>query len=399
MTQSWHESLVSCLDNLPRRRQLRPALPGPNGMIEVAGRTLVDFSSNDYLGLAHDPRLAAARQVSGAASGATASRLLSGNHPVHDSIERKTARLKQSPAALLMNSGFTTNSTVLAALLDSRLQRPGRPAVQVFVDRLVHASIHFGLAAAGVRQRRFRHNDLNHLKQLLEASGDESARRLIVTESVFSMDGDIADLPGLRRLADRFDALLYIDEAHATGVLGPGGAGLAVAAGGDPLMRREIVVGTFGKALGSLGAYVASSPEVREYLINRCSGLIYATALPPPVLFAIDAALDLLPDLDSQRAGLHQMAGQFRTRLNQSGIDTAGSSTHIVPVIIGDDQKTMQVAGELMDAGFLTGAIRPPTVPEGTARLRVSLSAAHRPDQVSALADAIVQVLRCQMIA
>ncbi len=403
MTRNFHDTLSAWLQRLPRSRELRTAIPRSAGHIEVNGRLLVDFSSNDYLGLSHHPRLIQAIQewAGHGAAGATASRLITGNHPACATIEQKIARLTGMPAALLMNSGFTANSTVLAALLDRRLHggRSGQPAVSVFVDRLVHASIHFGLAAAGIRQQRFRHNDLDHLEQLLRADRDQPGCRMIVTESVFSMEGDTSDIAALRQIADRYDALLYIDEAHAMGVLGPGGGGLSATTDCVRAARQELVVGTFGKALGSCGAFVASSETIRQYLINCCSGLIYATALPPPVLGAIDAALDLIPDRQAERDHLQRLARQFRQQLSAAGLDTRRSTTHIVPVMTGNDDATLAAAEALRQAGFQVSAIRPPTVPPGTSRLRVSFSAAHRLQQVDALASAIIQVFTCQTVA
>ncbi len=364
------------------------------------GKDCLDFSSNDYLGLAGHPSLiAAAREWSSRFGvGARASRLITGNHPANALVESHISRLKGSEAALVMSSGFSANSTVLAAVLDHRLhgRESGSPRVRVFADRLVHASIHFGIEAAGQRQIRFRHNDLAHLETLLAESASESVDTipLIVTESVFSMDGDCADISGLRTIARRFDAVLYIDEAHATGVLGPGGAGLAAgsrSAGSKDI--DEIVVTTFGKALGCFGACVACSKELREYLVNRCAGFIYATALPPPVLGSVLAALDLLPELESRRRHLQDVAARFRTLMKGWGFDVGKSKTQIVPVLIGDDNRAMQVAEQLRQRGYLATAIRPPTVPPGTSRLRVSFSAAHSLEDVEQFAVACREVL------
>ncbi len=398
MPGSFHDRVTTFLGQLRQSRHLREAQPLPGGLVQVGQQTLVDFSSNDYLGLSHDSRLITAAQqwAERYGAGATASRLITGNHPESAPLESKIAHMKRTSTALLMNSGFSANSTVLAALLDSRLHGggTGKQTVNVLTDRLVHASIHFGIAASGVRQQRFHHNDLEHLSSLLQKCQGNDSETIIVTESVFSMDGDCADIPGLRELAERFDALLYIDEAHATGVLGPQGAGLTAETASKRFDKdREVVIGTFGKALGSYGAYVACSQPVRDYLINRCSGLIYATALPPSVLGSIYAALELLPALDNERRHLQELAAHFRQRMKDQCIDTGGSSTQIVPVVIGDDDKAMSMANELQNRGFLVGAIRPPTVPAGTSRLRITFSAAHARDQVDALANAIAQVI------
>ena len=398
MPGSFHDRVKSFLDQLTQSRHLRDAQPLPGGLVYVGQNSLVDFSSNDYLGLSHHPQLIAAAQqwTERYGAGSTASRLITGNHPQYAELESKIARMKGSNAALLMNSGFSANSTVLAALLDSRLHagRAGRQSINVLTDRLVHASIHFGIAASGARQQRFRHNDLEHLESLLLKCQDNDCETIVVTESVFSMDGDRANIEALRGLAERYDALLYIDEAHATGVFGPQGAGLTAELGASDFDKdRQVVIGTFGKALGSYGAYVACSQSIRDYLINRCSGLIYATALPPSVLGSIDAAIDLLPGLDNERKHLQELAAHFRQRMSDLGLDTGGSCSQIVPVIIGDDDKTMGLANKLQNSGFLVGAIRPPTVPAGTSRLRITFSSAHTMQQVDGLADAIAKVM------
>ncbi|WP_421780552.1 aminotransferase class I/II-fold pyridoxal phosphate-dependent enzyme [Kiloniella litopenaei] len=372
-----------------RLRRLKCSNLLEGGYVEHNGRKLLNFASNDYLGLAQNTavreRAAEWAQVYGAGTGA--SRLITGNHSTYDLIEKKLAQLKGSEAALLLNSGFQANSSVLAALLNTRLHGGvGKPEVLLFCDKLNHASLHFGVQAANAKQIRFRHNDLRHLAQLLEKYKDSEQAKIIVTESVFSMDGDQLDVPQIRSLAKRYDAFLYIDEAHATGVLGVKGMGLC--AGG--ISDNELIMGTCGKALGSYGAYVACSHRMKEYLVNFCSGLIYATALPPQVLGAIDAALDLVPGMDTERRHLAHCSTIFRSMLQDEGIDTGLSSTQIIPVIIGSDKETLTVAHGLEEKGFLVGAIRPPTVPEGSGRLRVTLSAVHSEKQVENLGRAVI---------
>ncbi len=388
------------LDELPRRRYLRNVFPLADGCVEGDGRVLKDFASNDYLGLALHPRVVAGARkwLEQFGTGATGSRLVSGNHRDIALIEKKICGLKRTPAALLLTCGFAANSTIVAALLDHRLHggRAHSTRAVVFADRQVHASLLFGIAASGARCHRFRHNDLRHLAKLLEEHADGRANPLIVTESVFSMDGDRADIDALRELAERFDALLLVDEAHATGVLGPGGGGLT--AFSRPKCD-EIVTGTWGKAAGSFGAYAACDEVMREYLVNRCGGLIYATALPPPVLGAIDAALDLFPEMDLERNHIASLASRFREQMHQANIDTRASDTHIVPVVMGGDDIAMRAAAKLEDCGFFVAAIRPPTVPEGTSRLRITFSAAHDADTVEELADAVIRIIKCQTIA
>lgn len=333
------------------------------------GRTSVDFSSNDYLGLSQHPLL---KQRScewaerhGAGSGS--SRLVAGTTPLHLAVEAKLAKFKGTEAALIFATGLQANATVLPALLKAL------PGVLVFTDRLIHASLHHGCAAAGARQIRFRHNDLGHLDALLGEHGDERVPRLIITESVFSMDGDTPDLGALAEIVQRHRAFLYLDEAHATGVLGPGGAGLSATMPGG----ADLVMGTFSKAFGSFGAYVAGSRLLCDYLVNACSGFIFTTAPPPAMLGAIDAALDLVPTLDAERRRLSEMGDHLRQGLRSAGFDVGNSTTQIVPVILGESSAALAVSRRLADKGMTAPAIRPPSVASGSSRLRLTLSAAH----------------------
>ncbi|AWJ86044.1 8-amino-7-oxononanoate synthase (plasmid) [Azospirillum sp. TSH58] len=372
------------LDRRHTRRTLLPVRPEGAGRIRRGGRTLLNFSSNDYLGLASHPRLVerAGDWARRWGAGSTASRLVCGTLELHAEVEAKLARLKGTEAALLFNSGWQANAAVLPALFDRELL--GAEAL-VFTDRLNHASLHHGCAAAGVRQIRFRHNDLDHLDSLLAQRAGEPGVRFVVTESVFSMDGDRADVPALAALAERHGAFLFLDEAHATGVLGPRGMGLAALGEG----RVDLAMGTFSKALGGFGAYVAGSQALCDYLVNRCGGLIYATALPPAVLGAMDAALDLVPTLDAERARLQGMAERLRAAFHGLGIATAGSSTQIVPAITGAEEDALALSRRLEERGILGIAIRPPTVPPGTSRLRFALSAAHTDADLEALTGAV----------
>lgn len=368
-----------------RLRQLRPVerLPGARIRFED-GPILVDFSSNDYLGLSHHPALieAACGYAARFGAGAGASRLVSGNLLPLEEIERKLADGKAMEAALVFVSGAQANLTLLPAMLDAHVLG-AEPLV--YADRLNHASLIHGCIAAGVRQIRFRHNDLGHLEELLRRDADLARPRFIVTESVFSMDGDGPDLQALAALAEKFDAFLYIDEAHATGVLGGNGFGLASG------LKNALVMGTFSKGLGGFGAYAAGSSALRHYLINRCGGVIYATALPPSVLGAMNAALDLIPRMDEQRAHLCAMAAHLRKRLTQAGLNIGTSTTQIVPLILGEERLATSLAAKLEQEGFCAIAIRPPTVPAGTSRLRLAVSALHRLEEIDALADTVIR--------
>lgn len=374
------------------RRRLRTASAAAPGRLVLEGEPVLNFSSNDYLGLSRHPLLVERSREWAArhGAGAQASRLVTGNLDLHEQVEAKLARLKGTEAALLLASGWQANAAVLPALLRAAASQG---EVELYADKLNHASLHHGCQAAGVKQIRFRHNDLAHLESLLTAKAESSAgqpvSRFIVTESVFSMDGDRTDVERLATLADRYRAFVYLDEAHATGVLGPRGMGLAGLAPG----RIDLAMGTFSKALGGFGAYVAGSRALCDYLINACSGFIYTTALPPAVLGAMDAALDLVPTLDAERARLAAAGDNLRAALRGMGLDTGASSTQIVPAIVGDEARALELASGLEQRGLLAVAIRPPTVPVGTSRLRVTLSAAHRDVDVARLIDGFAAAL------
>lgn len=387
-------SELAAADTRHVRRRLRLASAAPPGRLVMSGAPVLNFSSNDYLGLSKHPLLIDRAQEWAArhGAGAQASRLVCGNLDLHEQVETKLARLKGTEAALLLASGWQANAAVLPALLRAAASQG---SIELYADKLNHASLHHGCQAAGVKQIRFRHNDLDHLESLLaarkQAGADASMpppARFIVTESVFSMDGDRTDVARLADLADRYHAFIYLDEAHATGVLGPSGMGLAGLAPG----RVDLAMGTFSKALGGFGAYVAGSRALCDYLINTCSGFIYTTALPPAVLGAMDAALDLAPTLDAERARLAAHGDRLRAALQGMGLDTGASSTQIVPAIVGDANRALTMAADLERRGLLAVAIRPPTVPAGTSRLRIALSAAHRDADIDQLIDGIAAV-------
>lgn len=379
--------LRQALDSLEARalrRRLRSLQRTPDQVLRN-GQAILDFSSNDYLGLSgHELlRTRAADWAMRHGTGARASRLVSGTLDLHEQVETRLARFKGTEAALLFASGWQANASVLPTLFRLAKEQTGEIPL-VFCDKLNHASMHQGCAASGVKQIRFRHNDLDHLETLLKRHADLPGMRFILTESVFSMDGDTADIAALSALAKRYDAFFYLDEAHATGVLGPQGRGLSHD------HEVDLVMGTFSKALGGMGAYIAGSRALCDWLITTSSGFIYSTAPSPPMLGAMDAALELVAGLDPQRQALQQNALRLRERLNSAGIDTGLSTTQIVPVILGDETATLSVASRLEQQGLLTIAIRPPTVPPGSARLRLALSATHDCAAVDRLAEAVI---------
>ena len=357
-----------------RLRRLRPWHWHNGTLHDADGRALIDASSNDYLGLSRHP-LVMARAAEWAqrhGAGAPASRRVTGTRDITLAVEEKLAAFKGCEAALLFSSGFQANATVIPALatvMRSGIPGDGAGETAIFSDELNHASMVHGCRAARAKTLVFRHRDLDHLDHLLKQS---TGRKLILTESVFSMDGDRADLPSLVQLAERHGAALYVDEAHASGVLGPQGRGLAaecVQSGGGV----DVVMGTLGKAFGAFGAYIAGSRALIDWLVNRCPGFIYTTALPPAVLGAVDAALDLVPGMDDERVRLAQNSQRLRDVLALRNYDTLGSSTQIIPAVIGSEEDALAAARQLEDGGVLAVAIRPPTVREGTSRLRFAL--------------------------
>jgi len=359
-------------------RTLGALEPGSGARVRDGARDLDNFCSNDYLGLSQHPLLKqrAREYVERYGAGSTASRLICGTTRSCLALEEKLARLKATEAALVLSTGYQANTTILPALVDRRSL--------ILSDWLNHSSLISGALLSRCRVVRFRHNDLNHLQRLLEEHRAQGhSRMVIVTESVFSMDGDRADLDSLVSLADEFEALLVVDEAHATGLFGPRGMGLTVGRGVD------LAVGTFGKALGVFGAYVACSRKMRDYLVNCCAGFLYTTALPPAVLGAVDAALDLIPGMDQERAKLQSAAAELRRQIRGLGYDPGESTTQIVPLIVGQEAAALKLSARLRDKGILVAAIRPPTVPKGGARLRLTLSAVHTEAQLRRLVDAL----------
>ena len=369
-----------------RLRQLQGATLAPGGRIWRGGRELVNFASNDYLGLSQHPALieAACSFARKYGAGVAASRLVTGENPAFAALEARLAAAKNQPSALVLAAGYQTNLTAVAALADKEVA--GRP-VSILADRLAHHSLLQGALLSGARLMRFQHNDCDHLESLLRARSAKGDYCVILTESVFGMDGDLADLGRIGALAREFNALLYVDEAHATGVFGARGFGLCE----DFADVVDVAMGTFGKALGGFGSYLACAADIREFLVQRCGGLVYSTGLPPAALGAIDAALSLVPNMAQERKDLLARAEKLRGALAAQGWNCGASASQIIPVIVGGEAETLALGAELERRGMLVGAIRPPTVPQGSSRLRISLSAAHRPEDIDALAAALAE--------
>ncbi|HET6613750.1 MAG TPA: 8-amino-7-oxononanoate synthase [Kofleriaceae bacterium] len=384
------DSELADLEATGLRRSLR-RLSGPQGAhIIIDGREVVCFSSNDYLGLAGHPRLqeAARAALATTGTGAGASRLIAGNLELHEDLEAALARFHQRPASLLFNSGYHANVGTLAALAG--------PDDVIFSDALNHASIVDGCRLSRAAVRVYPHADVDALGVAM-AEARSARRRLIVTDGVFSMDGDVAPLAELATLARAEGALLYVDEAHAVGVLGPGGRGAAAAAG----CTADIHMGTLGKAMGSFGAYVAGSESLREYLLNRARTFVFTTALPPAVVAASREAVALCGDSDGAalRSTLLARIGQLTEALAELDLLAPGAGhSAVFPILVGDERQTMAVCARLLDAGLYAQGIRPPTVPRGTSRLRLALSAGHTADHILRLVTALADLADAELI-
>jgi 8-amino-7-oxononanoate synthase len=349
------------------------------------GRRLVSFASNDYLGLASHPRLAEAAAASlPRGSGATASRLISGGDLHYTELEGRIARFQLTEAALVFGSGYLANVGVIAALA-------GRGDA-IFADKLNHASAVDGGRLSGATLFRYPHLDMDALESMLAEAGRRSGgRKLIVTETLFGMNGDLAQLERLVELKQRYGAALMVDEAHAVGVFGPRGEGYAYELGLESAI--DLHMGTFGKAFGCYGAYVAGSSLWIRYLVNKTRPFVYSTALPPPVIGAIGAALKLVESASEQRLRIRAMADRLRGGLDAAGLPYDGSGSHIVPVVIGAAAAAVEASRRLEEHEVLAPAIRPPTVPAGKACLRFSITSAHGSHHIDLAVRALCETL------
>lgn len=360
---------------------------GTGAVVSAGGQSLLNFSSNDYLGLSRHPRVqaAAVAAITRYGAGATASRLVTGTLDCHHELERGLAALKGYPAALVFGSGYAANVGMISALA-------GR-GDHIIIDRLAHASLVDASVLSRARVHRFHHNDPEHVLGLCRAC-PAGSRRLIVTESVFSMDGDLAPVAGLAEVAAAEGAMLLVDEAHATGIFGPGGAGLVRQAGAEP--QVNLSMGTLSKALGGLGGFVACSAEMRAWFINKARSFIYSTALPPAMVGAALGALEVLRGSPGMGAELLAKASRFREALRASGLDVGNSQSQIIPVMVGDNARAVRLHRRLREQGILAIAIRPPTVPRGTARLRLSVRLDHPVEMLDEVAGRIADAARAE---
>lgn len=351
-----------------------------NVEIEIDGKKYIDFSSNNYLGLSNHPKIidAAKQALDKYGVGSLGSRLLSGSFDIHDELETKTAEFKQKEAALVFNTGYQANVGIISALCGKE--------DMVLSDKLSHASIIDGVQLSGASHFRFKHNDMAHLEDILIRERKNFRHVLIISESVFSMDGDLAFVKELAALKKKHDCLLFIDEAHATGVFGKTGAGLIEQ---EKLSDKvDLIMGTFSKAMGSFGAYIACSRLMKNYLINTCRSFIYSTALPPAVIAANIAAIDVVKEERRRSGELLENSEYFRVLLKKKGFKVLGNS-QIVPVVIGENKPAVELSDKLKEAGFWILPIRHPTVPKGSARLRFSLNYGHSRQMLERVADCL----------
>src|SRR4030042_6382633 len=368
------EKELQSLKERDQYRQIRWIEEGPSPWVRMNGGKVLLLCSNNYLGLANDPRLKEKilRGVEAWGCGSGGSRSISGSLAIHRLLEERLARFHGHEKALLFNSGYSANLSLLTALM-------GEGDV-IYSDELNHASIVDGCRLSKASIQIYRHLDMEHLESLLKEN-QVKRRKLVVTDGIFSMDGDEAPLPEMIQLAKRYDALTMVDEAHAIGVFGPTGRGTLEHC--QLSQEVDILMGTFGKALGCFGAYMAGKKSLIEFLINTGRVFLYTTALPPSVCASVLASLDLLDEEPERRERLWANVHYLREGLNQLGFDTMKSQAHIIPVLIGEPKTTMEMDRRLLESRVFVQGIRPPTVPEGKCRLRVTVMATHTREDIN----------------
>ena len=380
------EAQLKDIHKLGRKRELKNLKPVDAVRVELNGQLLVNFSSNSYLGLHADPEVKQASidalEFGGASSGA--SRLVSGSYELMHDLECATAEWKQCESALVFNSGYQANLTLMQALTDKK--------TLVLADRLIHASLIDGVRLSGAKLYRYAHNDLSALDVLLQRYSGIYEKIMILSETVFSMDGDLAPLEGLADLAEEYKAFLYLDDAHGAAVFGEGGQGPADCIHG----RVDVLMGTYSKGLGSFGAYACMKQSLKDYVVNTGRGFIFTTALPPAVIGANLKALELVqrPEYEGVRSELRDKARGLRSFFGELGLVTLGEDSPIIPIVVGSEEKALLLSAQLQQEGFLIPAIRPPTVPQDSCRLRLTLSAKHEGEQIEALKASFKRILK-----
>ncbi|MEI7850996.1 MAG: 8-amino-7-oxononanoate synthase [Kiritimatiellales bacterium] len=385
MREEWISAILEEARSQGLERQAR-VYPACGGKITVDGREILNFSSNDYLDLVRHPHVVdrSRQALEKYGTGSGGSRLVTGTLPIHEELEARLAKEKGYPAALVFGSGYMANAGTIPVLA-------GRDDI-IFADKLVHASMIDACKLSGAKLVRFAHNDVQSLENRLRSFPADGHRHLIITESVFSMDGDIAPLKEIAALAEQYGAMLMVDEAHASGTFGPHGAGLIREHGLESSVT--VLMGTMSKAFGGYGGFVACSGNLRKLLIQSSRAFIFTTAPPPAVIGAALGAMDVLEASPNLGPCLQANAAYFRELLQAGGLDTLQSASQIIPVVIGDNEKALAVSQRLRERGIIAAAIRPPTVPAGTARLRLSVTLAHLIDDLEFAAKQIVEAVQ-----
>lgn len=377
------KELIEELDSIKQKglyRELKVIASAPGREIVLNGKKYMNFSSNNYLGLSlrEELKKAAVDAVNKYGCGGTSSRLICGTLDIHEELEEKLAKLKSRQKAIVYPSGFAANIGVISPLFGE--------GDAVIMDRLNHASLWDAAKLSHARVFVYEHRNMESLEKALKRT-KEYKKRLVATDSLFSMDGDIAPLKDIVYLAKKYGALTMVDEAHATGVFGEKGSGLAEYFNVEK--EIDIIMGTLSKALGSQGGFICGDNELVDMLVNKSRSFIYTTALAPASVAAGIKALDIIEKEPALRVELLENSKTFREKLKLSGFDTLGSESQIIPVLIGDAARTMEVSSKLMDRGIFVPAIRPPTVPEGKCRLRFSLTSQHNKEDIDKLIEAI----------
>jgi len=385
MRENWIQPILDEAKFQGLERAARP-YPEAGGKIKIDGKEVLNFSSNDYLDLGrHRHVMDCAREaLDQYGIGATASRLVTGTLPIHEELEARIAKEKGTETALVFGSGYMANAGTIPVLA-------GKGDL-IFADKLVHASMIDACKLSAAKLIRFAHNDLQALEARLQQFPNTGNRQLIITESVFSMDGDIAPLTGIAELAEKYSAMLMVDEAHSTGTFGPHGAGLVRELG----LEKSVTVsmGTMSKAMAGYGGYVACSKNLRKLLVNSARAFIYTTAPPPAVIGGALGIMDVLAASPNLGNILQANADYFRTLLHEAGLNTMQSQSQIIPILIGDNKKAVAISRQLRDQGIIAAAIRPPTVPASTARLRISITLAHHIDDLDRAAKLIIAAVK-----
>ena len=348
--------------------------------IKYQNRVLLNFSSNDYLGLSQNNIIKrdTIKIIKKYGIGSGSSRLVTGNFDFHEKIENDLAKKKKSEAAIIFSTGYLANYSILSSILSSNIFKKN-PIV--FSDKLNHQCIYEGCKNKKIKFLRFHHNDMNHLEYLLKKNKFKQNPKFILSESVFSMDGDFADIESLVNLKTKYNSFLFLDEAHATGVYGDNGFGLSLKFS----KNIDCVTGTFSKAFGSFGAYVSCSKNLKSFLINKCPSFIYSTSLPFSLLASIYSGIKIIPKLEKERKKLIKNSYFLRTILKRDNFDIGNSQTNIIPIIIGNSKKTISISKKLEKKGFYVAPIRPPSVPANSSRLRISISSFHTLNDIKKL--------------